>query len=939
MNMNKLLNSVNTSLINNKTKSEKNLQIQVLNNMNIKTIVYIVNNLKCCDEFMFSVAFVTKGGVALLKTVLLELEEKNIPGKIVCGDYLGFTDPEALKELNNFNNIEVRLNINSNMHEKGYYFKKGNIWTSIIGSSNLTQGAMTKNKELNIQISSSFEGQFYVETLKEFNKTFSVSKKLEEIIDYYENQKYKKGLNQQLLKPIVFEDAEIKPNIMQKEALEKLNIDRKQGKKKSLVISATGSGKTYLAAFDVKQFDAEKMIFIVHREDIARKALQTFKKVLPEKSMGLFTGNKKDLESDYIFATIQTISKDNYLKEFDSEFFDYIIVDEVHHSGGNTYQKVLNYFKPKFLLGLTATPERTDDFNIYELFDYNVSYEIRLYKALEENLLVPFHYYGISDTINYEGKEKSDNINEISIEERCKHILEKSNFYSHSGSVLHSLIFVSNISEAFQLEEKLKELGIKVKALTGQHNQEEREEAVKKFERGEYNYLITVDIFNEGIDIPKINQVIFLRRTKSSIIFIQQLGRGLRLSDDKEYLVVLDFIGNYDTDFLIPIALSQNSNYEKDNMLQFIFQGTRYIPGESTINFEKIARERILGNIARVNMSQLKIIKKDYHELEKKLGYKPLLTDFYENNKISPKVILGNKKFKSNIEFSEYFENKKYSFSKEDRERMSFMCQKFTPAKRPHEIIIIKELLKGPQSLEELTEKIEREYSLSDQKRVTENALLHLMKEISQTMYKNFEKIVTQKEGLYYLEITNNEFLSDIIEYNLKYYNDNHLGEVTVEPYKLYSKSEIQRLLLMNHSMGEVSGYIFDDVQKICVAYLNFDDQGSFSSYDNDIVGMDKIRWFSTTRRYLERRGIQTKEGKIATGEYKIYLMGRKNKSNYYYYMGPVEKTDKAEEKNKYDEKAGKELPIVEYLFKLEEEIPLEVYQYFEEEKINEKIN
>ncbi|MCZ3393065.1 DEAD/DEAH box helicase, partial [Enterococcus faecium] len=300
----------------------------------------------------------------------------------------------------------------------------------------------------------------------------------------------------------------------------------------ALVISATGTGKTYLGAFDVKKFSPDKFLYIVHREQILDKTISSFKKILsnePAEDFGKVSGNSKDFEGKYLFATIQTLSRDNWLERFDKDEFDYILVDETHRAGAESYKKVLNYFTPQFMLGMTATPDRMDNFNLYELFDYNIAYEIRLQKALDENMLCPFHYIGITDyEVDGQITDDTSQLNWLVSEDRVDYVIKQTEYYSYSGEALQGLIFCSRTEEAKRLAETLSLKRHPSKALTGETPQWEREKIIEELEQRKIEYIITVDVFNEGIDIPCVNQVVMLRNTQSSIVFIQQLGRGLR---------------------------------------------------------------------------------------------------------------------------------------------------------------------------------------------------------------------------------------------------------------------------------------------------------------------------------------------------------------------------------------------------------------------------
>ena len=331
---------------------------------NTKILTTIQKELKECDEFWFSVAFITTSGIATLFNILEELKEKNIKGKILVSQYLNFTQPEALKRLLNFTNIESKIVVNDNFHAKGFLFKKEDIYSLIIGSSNLTANALCTNKEWNLKVSATSDSGIINNAIKEFDNEFKNAVNVNaDFIESY-NSIYKAiKANDLLLKEKYSNvyDSNIEPNKMQKEALNNLKGLRSQGVDKSLLISATGTGKTYLSAFDVKNFNAKRVLFVVHRRNIAQAALETFQSIFKNtKVMGLYSGNHRNKDVDFIFSTIQTISRDDHLKIFSPDHFDYIVIDETHRAGADSYQKIIDYFKPKFLLGMTATPERTD---------------------------------------------------------------------------------------------------------------------------------------------------------------------------------------------------------------------------------------------------------------------------------------------------------------------------------------------------------------------------------------------------------------------------------------------------------------------------------------------------------------------------------------------------------------------------------------------------
>ena len=306
---------------------------------------YELNNLlRECDTFYFSIAFINQSGLAVLKQTLIELRKIHKKGKIITSTYLGFNAPEIFEELLKYPNIEVRIyESDKGFHPKGYIFKKGDMYKAIIGSSNITQSALSENQEWNLMFTSTNHGEVIFQIQKEFEKQWESSIPL--------TQQWIRSYKQSYIKPIthtIHHQKEIKPNYMQQNALASLKSLRHNGKDKALLISATGTGKTYLSAFDVKAFHPKRMLFVVHRRSIALKAMETFQTIIKDKSMGIFSGDQKDMNKDYLFSTVQTISKPEYRDLFDKESFDYMIIDEVHKAGANSYQELVHYFEPKF---------------------------------------------------------------------------------------------------------------------------------------------------------------------------------------------------------------------------------------------------------------------------------------------------------------------------------------------------------------------------------------------------------------------------------------------------------------------------------------------------------------------------------------------------------------------------------------------------------------
>ena len=432
------------------------------------------------------------------------------------------------------------------------------------------------------------------------------------------------------------------------------------------------------------------MLFIVHREQILKKSLIDFQKVLGfNPSEGHIYHSGDDLTGKkYIFATIQTLSREDNLKAFSKDFFDYILIDEVHKAGADSYKKVMGYFTPNFYLGMTATPERTDGQNIYEIFDYNIAYEIRLQDALENDMLCPFIYFGVKD-IEIDGQliDEKSNISNLTSDERVKHILNKIDFYGVCNNQVRGLIFCSSKAEARELSKKLNQHGKRTIALTGDDDINYREKVVKQLEDGKLEYILTVDIFNEGIDIPSVNQVVMLRNTQSSIIFVQQLGRGLRKHKSKDYVTIIDFIGNYKNNYLIPIALFGDKSMNKDNYRRELRE-PNILSGLTTVTFEEVAKEQIFKSITNTVLSNMKILTDAYTDLENKLGRTPMLIDHLTFDNIDPIVFFNNNSFKNYADVINKFSNKAIELTDTESNWLSFITFELLPGKRKHELLL-----------------------------------------------------------------------------------------------------------------------------------------------------------------------------------------------------------------------------------------------------------
>ena len=897
----------------------------ITNSPNTKIVTEINSLLEECDEFIISVAFITLSGVVCIIEALHQLNLKAVKGKILTGCYLNFTEPKALKKLLEFQNIELKVLTNENFHAKGFFFRKGDNWQMMIGSSNFTQSALTVNSEWNILFHTNQSQLVHQQIISEFNRLFTQAIDCKDILEEYQSN-YHSVRN--LANLGTYRQAQaIVPNNLQQQALVNLNTLRDEGKGKALIISATGTGKTFLSAFDVAAVNPKRCLFIVHRTNIATKASETFTKVIKDKSIGMYTGSKKS-SADYLFATIQTLKKPHVLAKFERDDFDYIIIDEVHHAEAESYKKVLEYFKPEFLLGMTATPERSDEADIFKLFDYNIAYEIRLQQALEENLLCPFHYFAIEDFYLETGKSLVKNFSNLINDERVEHIMDKINFYSFSGEKLSALMFVSNVNEAKDIAEKLNQKGIKAQSLTSLDSEHIRELTIQELEAKRLEVIVTVDIFNEGVDIPCLNQIVLLRPTQSAIVYIQQLGRGLRKHYDKKFVVILDFIANYENNFLIPIALSGNNSYDKDELKKFVIAPNNFISGKSTITFTSIAKELIYRNIQKTNFSQLKNIKKDYIRLKKKLGRIPRLVDFEKHNFIAPAVILKAKD--TYYDILKTFKEPIKALNNNEYQIIKFISKEFTPTKRLYEILILEKLLDTPTiSIDDLKECVEANIADFSQGSFT-NALHHLSLQIfrvnvGRAEYQPFIKFDNHKVTfLLYEMIRNNELLSayikDLLEYNkiiyAKKYSHNKVYGLAL--YQKYSKKDISHLLNQDYTNGGVNlvGYrVFEDK---ALLFMTFDENKKFTQFDNKFITNNSFTYFSKKNKSVT----DSIEKGLIDNLYTSFVFARVDKTDDYYFLGLIEKCT--------DVIALKEpIKMVKFTFKLEQNLPKELWQYF----------
>ena len=961
--------------------------------------IYLKQELLNCKKFYFIVSFIKYSGIQLLISTLDELEKQGIQGEIITSVYLNITDSKALRKLSSYENIKVKIYNNSSesFHTKAYLFEKEKYHSVIIGSSNISQSALYSAEEWNVKLTDSSFFNIYKKSLNQFEKLWHSNEAIElteDFIDEYE--KYKKSINVQntfdYRKTKIKQENEFVPNSMQKRVLEKLEETRENGNKKGLVISATGTGKTYLAAMDIKQFfeiysNTEnkllekpkisniKFLFIAHREELLENAMNVFSRILTidKNEFGKIYGGLKETNKSMIFASIQSLR--NCYNEFKPNFFDYVIVDEFHHSMSESYLKTLSYFNPKFLLGLTATPKRMDGKDILSLCDYNVVDEIGIKEALEEDLIVPFHYFGVNDyMINYDNiPYKNGKYNEkvllenLLLNTRTDYIVEKINKFGFDGDKLSAVAFCQNIEHAFFMKEEFTKKGYKSAVITANTNSNERSEILEKFKNKKIEILCVVDILNEGIDIPTINLLLFLRPTMSSTIFIQQIGRGLRKTKNKDFVTIIDFIGNHKKDYLL-INYFSNEIDNKDTLftkkgkiINEIKNQFSNIPKSCYVELDRVCQNRIIEKIEKINFNSKNILKELYLDYKQEIGKSEneilKISDFDTNVELFQELSLKLGSFYNaqlRFENPEILKQNKISLNSEELEFLAYLEKKLTLVE-PFTYLIVKYLINNNfinseiiineyKNYFNIKDDFQKEYvinriftELVEDKILEENSKNRLFK-ISKKYNKIFESKKENNEiNLKLIDLDNSQNsnynfknrIEDLLYLGLSEFKKNNnlsiFHENILIPYKKYKRVELQILLDSKVPKGSWrAGYANTD-KDICL-FATIDKTHILQEnlkYDNSLFADDIIQWISQPKT-----AHTSSVGKMFINHkklgYNVHIFIRKfafmdgNKTNPFIYLGKADY---------YKSSGDKPMRI---LWKLEEKIPQElIYELY----------
>jgi superfamily II DNA or RNA helicase/HKD family nuclease len=938
-------------------KADQVFHPTLVSNSNGQTMLKaILDELKRSSNFVFSVAFITPSAIALLKQALLDYRGT---GTIITSTYLGFNSPAAFRELLNLDGIDVFVYPDSaaGFHAKGYIFEQESSTTAIVGSSNLTASALLRNQEWNLRFSALPDGDIVQQLTHAVQVHRDASTALTRAwIDEYALtwtlQPHNPLRSAAGVEPLgdALPEGVILPNSMQVEALAEIQALRDAGESRAVVISATGTGKTILSALDVRAYAPKRMLFVVHREQILDRAIDEFKRVLnaPDSDFGKFVGSKKELDRRYVFASIQSLSRPENLQSIEPDAFDYVLIDEVHRAGAASYRTLIDHLEPAFLLGMTATPERTDEFNVFELFDFNVPYEIRLQKALEADMLAPFHYYGVTDYIKSNG-EVIDQVSDLSrlvASERVDHLVSTIKKYGHVGVPVRGLIFCSKNAEAAELCEILNQRDVhgqrlRTLALSGKHSIEERELAVQMLERGELDYIATVDIFNEGIDIPSVNQVVMLRQTLSSIVFTQQLGRGLRKAAGKDHLVVIDFIGNYDNNYLIPIALFGDSTLNKDSIRKKIIdaQEAGAIAGLSSVNFDAISREKIFASLATTTLDSMSNLKKAFVDLKNRLGRSPLLMDFARFDTVDPTVIAA--KQKNYWRFLNKVGATDAAAGEFEDAALTFLSGELLNGKRPHELLLLDELLSrsGGVPVEDYQAALGVSGLVSDQ--ATLDSVLAVM---SLTFFTEAEAakygaapIVSLEDGAYYLsekfaaawgaDPLFQDHVRDVVETGLYLARHRHKWSGQLEVGERYSRKDVCRLLnWQSNQQSTIYGYKVDYFSNSCpifVTYHKGSDVSESTKYEDEFVNPSTLTWYTRSRRTLASGEVKA----IVENQLPLHVFAKKDdaEGTDFYYLGKAKSQDARQ--TKMSGESGHD--VVSMTLGLASPIESSLYEYF----------
>lgn len=899
-----------------------------------RVLTEIKQALHEAQAFDSAVAFITKSGVMSLYQALVDFTERGGKVRIVGSDYLHFTQPDALETLIKIKGLEVRLLQGKQYHGKMYLFNHEADTKVMVGSSNLTQTALSSNEELNFLYSS---GSKRVEQAKtQFERIWSNANVVnEQLLEHY-RQEYK--TRSAKVTQGVVQLPSYTPNELQKLALENLHNSRILGKKRGLVVSATGTGKTVLSAFDVRQAKAKSALFLVHRTTIAEKSMQTYQTILKgQYSFGVLGGKHTNWEADFLFGTVQTLARPDNLKRLKPQQFDYIVIDETHRASAESYQRIIKHFEPKFLLGMTATPERSDSQDIFSIFDNNIVCDIRLQDALETDILCPFHYFGIADLSDDETDDLS--LTQLTRRQRFKHILTQSQKLGADKQPIKALCFLSRVEEAQQFVAFLLKKGIPAVALSGQNSELEKQSAIKNLEEGKLHYIVTVDIFNEGVDIPSINQIVMARPTQSAIIFVQQLGRGLRKADNKEYLTVIDIVGNYNNNFLIPIALYGDRSRNKDTLRRLLRSEETLLPGESTISFDRIAKERIFKAIQTSPNIGIQALKTEYALVKAKTGMSPTLMSIRKHGSLSPLMFCRQTKIQSLHDFAMKYDNDYSCAHIGAFPLLGLLIKEALDGVQGYEALVLQLMLDNkPLNYHNFKRLSERELGITPSEIGFKNCIRVLSLEYGQPKgYASFDLVNIENghigKDIKHLGVEQLTLVKDAIENALCAFKE----RLSIGRYQngfvvgaKYTYKETFRILgwSKNPNPQNVGGYQYNRETNDCAIFVNYNKDDSISAstqYHDVFLSRSRFHWTTKNKRTLNSPEVKALLNQ-AENKLRVPLFIRKeaeSEGSARYYIGEMTAIKGSEKATMV---GGEKAVSID--FELDEAVPQKLYQH-----------
>lgn len=612
-------------------------------------------------EIHWITAFAMKSGVRMILPILQQAAEKGTSIKLLVGDYLFVTQPEALRMLlEQVPAVEVRIwkSGGSSFHPKSYLFRGTENSHLIVGSSNLSASALTTGVEWSLIAPASVDAEVFEEAVMRFTEHFygeqTVPLNQETLAEY--EALHKEANIKQPISPVWSEAEEVEmtvgptqpgmvvdppvsyltditPRPVQQEALDALENVMAEDYSRAMVVLATGLGKTYLAAFFAEKF--KRVLFVAHREEILYQAEQSFKHVHPDRTSSFYNASHKETEADFIFASIYTLGSQYHLDRFAKNEFDLIVVDEFHHAAAPTYERLLDHFEPQFLLGITATPDRMDNKDVYALCDGNVAISIHFLDAIERNWLSPFNYFGVYDDTDYSAIPwRGTRYSELELmqvqlrEDFAQKILDA--WQQHKQT--RTIVFCSSVKQAQYMDDFFKKQSISSMALHGGSPSEDRRGARVRLDSGALEVIFTVDLFNEGVDIPKVDTLLFIRPTESLAVYTQQIGRGLRIAEGKSHCVIIDFIGNYRNADLKLAVFDQGGEGKGNKAIHPL------VPAMCGFNLD-LQVVNLLEEMRKKRAPRKELLVMAYHELKKELGRRPTYLEFHLHANAASKTV------------------------------------------------------------------------------------------------------------------------------------------------------------------------------------------------------------------------------------------------------------------------------------------------------------